>query len=150
MTLVRRLELPLRAGLALLLGLLVLLQTFSFPGQFAYRHPDEPGVRWLLTGFTAVELLCLEVVVVCAWRLLTLVLRDEAFSPTALRYVDTVLAALGTAWLLAAGLSAYAVTGADDPGGPLLLFVVLLCAGVFALLVLVARQVLAQATARLA
>jgi hypothetical protein len=148
MPLVRRLVLPLRAALALLFALLVVLQTLSFPGQFAHEAHEHPGhetLRWALTAFVAVEILCFEVVVVCTWRLLTLVRDDAIFTERALRFVDVILGAMGTAWVLAAAGALWAVWEADDPGTPLLLFVVLLFAGTVGLVVVVLRELLRQA-----
>jgi hypothetical protein len=135
--------------LLLLFALLVMLQTFSFPGQFAYmarEHPDQAHLRWPLTAFVAVEILCIQVVLVCTWRLLTMVRQDVIFTEAALRWVDVIVGALATAWVLAAAGSLWAVWGADDPGTPLLLFVILLVAAVFGLVVVVMRELLRQAT----
>ena len=146
---VRRLVVPLQAVLVLLFALLVLLQVFSFPGQFAHvaqEHPDQAHLRWPLTAFVAVEILCVQVVLVCTWRLLTMVREDAIFSSGSLRWVDVIVASLATGWALAAAGSLWAVWGADDPGTPLLLFVVLLVAGVFGLVVVVMRELLRQAT----
>jgi hypothetical protein len=149
MTLVRRVVVPLRAALVLLFALLVLLQTLSFPGQFAHmarEHPDQADLRWPMTAFAAVEILCVQVILVCTWRLLTMVREDEIFSEGALRWVDVIVGAFATAWVLAAAGALWAVRGADDPGGPLLLFVLLLVAGTFGLVVVVMRELLRQAT----
>ena len=148
MTLARRLILPLRAALVLLFALLVLLQVFSFPGQFAHmarEHPDQADLRWPLTAFVAVELLCVQVILVCTWRLLTMVRDDEIFTEPALRWVDAILAAFAAAWVLAAAVSLWAVWG-GDPGNALALFVVLLIAAAFGLVVVVLRELLRQAT----
>ena len=149
MTLIRRLVPLLQTVLVLLFALLVMLQTFSFPGQFAHlasEHPDQAHLRWPLTAFVAVEILCIQVVLVCTWRLLTMVRRDVIFTEAALRWVDVIIAALALAWVLAASGSLWAVWGADDPGTPLLLFVILLVAAVFGLVVVVMRELLRQAT----
>jgi DUF2975 family protein len=149
MTLVRRLVPLLQAVLLLLFALLVMLQTFSFPGQFAHlakEHPDDAHLRWPLTAFAAVVILCLEVVLVCTWRLLTMVRQDVIFTEAALRWVDAILAALATAWVLAASGALWAVWGADDPGTPLLLLVVLLGGATFGLVVVVMRELLRQAS----
>jgi hypothetical protein len=149
MTLVRRLVPLLQAVLVLLFALLVMLQTFSFPGQFAHlaeEHPDQAHLRWPLTAFVAIEILCIQVVLVCTWRLLTMVRRDVIFTGAALRWVDVIIGALAAAWVLAAGGSLWAVWDADDPGTPLLLFVILLVAAVFGLVVVVMRELLRQAT----
>jgi len=148
MTLVRRLVPVVRAVLVLLFLLLVMLQVFSFPGQFAHvarEHPDQAHLRWPLTAFVAVEILCIQVVLVCTWRLLTMVRDDVIFSEGALRWVDVIVGALATAWVLAAAGSLWAVWGADDPGTPLLLFVILLVGGAFGLVVVVLRELLRQA-----
>jgi hypothetical protein len=149
MTFVRRVVLPLRAALVLLFALLVVLQTLSFPGQFAHEaseHPDQAQLRWLLTAFVAVEILCVQVILVCTWRLLTKVGQDEIFSEGALRWVDVIVGAFATAWVLAAAGALWAVWGADDPGTPLLLFVILLVGAAFGLVVVVMRELLRQAT----
>jgi hypothetical protein len=148
MTLVHRLVPLLQAALVLLFALLVLLQWFSFPGQFAHmarEHPDQADLRWPLTAFVGVEILCIQIVVVCTWRLLSMVRQDVIFTSSALRWVDAIVVALATAWVLAAAGSLWAVWGADDPGTPLLLFVVLLVAGAFGLVVVVLRELLRQA-----
>lgn len=148
MTLARRVVPLLQAALVLLFLLLVMLQWFSFPGQFAHvarEHPDEAHLRWPLTFFTGIEILCIQVVVVCTWRLLGMVRQDVIFTRQALRWVDVIIAALGTAWVLAAAGSLWAVWGADDPGAPLLLFVILLVAAAFSLVVVVMRELLRQA-----
>jgi hypothetical protein len=149
MTPARRLVVPLQAVLVLLFALLVMLQTLSFPGQFAHvaqEHPDQAFLRWPLTAFVAVEILCVQVVLVCTWRLLTMVREDVIFSQASLRWVDVIVGALATAWVLAAAGSLWAVWGAEDPGTPLLLFVILLVGGVFGLVVVVLRELLRQAT----
>ena len=119
MTLVHRLVPLLRAWLVLLFALLVMLQVFSFPGQFAHvasEHPDQAYLRWPLTAFVAAEILCIQVVLVCTWRLLTMVRNDVIFTEGALRWVDAIVGALATAWVLAAAGSLWVVSRADDPG----------------------------------
>jgi hypothetical protein len=149
MTLVHRLVPLLQTALGLLFALLVMLQWFSFPGQFAHvarEEPDQAHLRWPLTFFVGVLILCIQVVVVCTWRLLSMVRQDVIFTATALRWVDVIIGALGTGWVLAAAGSLWAVWGADDPGTPLLLFVILLVGAAFALVVVVLRELLRQAT----
>ena len=51
----RRVVLPLRVFLVLLFGILVVFQTMSLPGQFAYmarESPDQAYLRWPLTAVT--------------------------------------------------------------------------------------------------
>lgn len=146
---VRRAVVPLRVFLVLLFALLVMLQTFSLPGQFAHmaeESPDDAHLRWPLTLLAVFWILCVQVVVVCTWRLLTLVERDEIFSDGALRWVDGIVAAIGAAWVVLCGVFLAAGFTADDPGLPLLLFVVLLAGAVLGLLMVVMRALLRQAT----
>jgi hypothetical protein len=146
---VRRAVAPLRVFLVLLFALLVMLQTFSLPGQFAHmaeESPDQAHLRWPLTALAVFWLLCVQVVVVCTWRLLTLVERDQIFTPGSLRWVDGIVAAIGAAWVVLVGVFLVAGFTADDPGLPLLLFLVVLVGAVLGLLMVVMRALLRQAT----
>ncbi len=137
---------------ALLVGaflLTVVLQTLSMPGQFrhlAQENPDLAHLRWPLTAWAVVELLCVQVVIVCTWRLLGMVREQRIFTVGAFAWVDAILAAMGVAWVLLAGLSLYAVAQADDPGDAIALFAVVLAAAVVVLLMAVMRELLRQAT----
>lgn len=145
----RLVVLPLRVLLALAFALLVLLQTFSFPGQFAHmaqESPDLAPLRWPMTAFAAVELLCVEVVLVCTWKLLGMVRDDRIFTTDALPWVDRIVGAIGTAWVLLTGLFLFVGFTADDPGAPLLLFLLVVAGAVFGLLMLVMRDLLSRAT----
>src|SRR5215207_6634156 len=107
---VERVVVPLRVLLVILFAVLVLLQTMSFPGQFAYMTEQDPGhayLHWPLTIFAIVELLCVQVVIVCTWRLLTLVKADRIFSEEAFKWVDTIVVALAAGWVLYGGVSLY-------------------------------------------
>jgi hypothetical protein len=142
--------LPLRIFLVLLFGLLVLLQTMSFPGQFAHMaevSPQDAHLRWPLTALAAFLLLCAEVVVVATWKLLSLVKRDRIFSPSSLVWVDAIVYAIAAGWLVITGIWLWVGFTADDPGVPLLLGVVVIGLTVFGLLVVVLRALLRQATA---
>jgi hypothetical protein len=139
----------LRAGLVVLFGLLLVLQFFSFPGQFAYRaaqSPDQAWLRWPLTAFAAIEILCLQVILVCTWRLLGMIRSDRIFTEAALRWVGVIIAAFAAGWLLAASGALWAVWGADDPGTPVLLFTVLSFGAAFGLVIVVMRELLRRAT----
>ena len=146
---VRRAVVPLRVVLVLLFGLLVMLQTFSLPGQVAHMAeelPDDAHLRWPLTLLAVFWILCVQVVVVCTWQLLTLVQRDQIFSHGALRWVDGIVAAIAAAWVVLLGVFLYIGFTADDPGLPLLLFLVLLAGAALGLLMVVMRALLRQAT----
>lgn len=149
MSIVHRAVLPLRAMLAASFLLLVVFQTLSFPGQFAHLASEEPDLahlRWPLTAFTAVEILCVQVVIACTWKLLTMVEQDRIFSDDALRWVDRIIAAIGAFWVLLAACFLYVVAQREDPGLPMLLMLLLLGSGTGGMLMLVMRALLRQAT----
>jgi hypothetical protein len=139
----------LRVFLVLLFAVLVLFQTMSLPGQFAYmakESPDMAYLRWPATAVTVFWVLCIQVVVVCTWKLLSLVQADRIFSEASLVWVDGILWAIGAAWVTLLGVGLYVVVKADDPGLPLLLFLIGVGVTVLGLLMLVMRALLRQAT----
>lgn len=149
MKLLDRVVVPLRVLLVLLFVGLVFGQLVSIPGQFAHLAEEEPdlaSLRWPLTAFFVLEVLVLQVLVVCTWRLLTLVRADRIFSEEAFRWVDGIVAALGAGWVLWLGFVAFVMARSDDPGTPILLIGMSLVGGVVVLLVVVLRALLHQAT----
>lgn len=147
---VHRVVTLLRILLVLAFAALVVLQTLSLPGQFrhmAEQSPDLAYLRWPLVTISVLELLCVQVVIVCTWRLLTMVDQDRIFTERSLVWVDVILWAIAAAWVLLLGVSAYVVVAvADDPGLPVLLVVILLAGAVLGLLMVVMRTLLRQAT----
>lgn len=140
---------PLRILLALAFAGAVVLQTLSFPGQWAYMarmHPEQAWLRWPLTAYTAFEFLCVEVVIVCTWQLLTMVQKDRIFSEASFRWVDAIIIAMSAAWLGVAGALAVILPQADDPGAPFLLLNLVVAGAAVVLLVIVMRALLHQAT----
>ena len=132
-----------------LFGVLVMLQTFSLPGQFAYmaqESPEQAHLRWPLTALSVFWVLCVQVVIVCTWKLLTLVRDDRIFSEVSLKWVDVIVWAIAAAWVVLVGVFLYVGFNADDPGGPLLLFLIVVGVAVFGLLMVVMRALLRQAT----
>src|SRR5918998_3031593 len=96
----QRAVLPLRVFLVVLFGVLVMLQTFSLPGQFAYmaqESPEQAHLRWPLTALSVFWVLCVQVVIVCTWKLLTLVRDDRIFSEVSLKWVDVIVWAIAAA-----------------------------------------------------
>jgi hypothetical protein len=69
----------------------------------------------------ALGIVAIQVVMVCTWRLLTLVGRDEVFSPLSFRYVDVISAAVATGALLLFWLGAVAAPGDEVAPGMVLL-----------------------------
>ena len=146
----RRVVAALRAFLVVLFGVLVVLQTLSLPGQFAYmaeQSPDLAYLRWPLTGVTVFWVLCVQVVVVATWKLLTLVDDDRIFSDAALAWVDAIVWAIAAGWVVLLGVFLYVGLRSDDPGLPLLLFLVVVGLTVLGLVMVVMRALLRQATA---
>ncbi|MDQ0380523.1 DUF2975 domain-containing protein [Amycolatopsis thermophila] len=144
-----RVVLPLRLFLVLLFGVLVVFQVLSLPGQFAHmarENPDLAHLRWPATAVTVFWLLCVQVVIVAIWRLLTLVKRDRIFSEASLVWVDVIVGAIAAAWLALAGVFLFVGFSAHDPGLPLVLFLLLIGVTVLGLLMLVMRALLRQAT----
>lgn len=149
MSTMRRVVLPLRILLASAFVLMLMGQTFSMPGQFAHmakEQPEDAVLRWPLTILAALVLLAVQVVIVCTWRLLTMVAEDRIFSARSLVWVDAIVAAVATGWLLLLGAFVLVGSRADDPGTPLVLIVLLLGGGVLGLLLVVLRALLEQAT----
>jgi hypothetical protein len=144
-----RAVLPLRYFLVLLFGVLVVFQTMSLPGQFAYmakESPDMANLRWPATAVTVFWLLCVQVVIICTWQLLTLVKNDRIFTQAARSWVDGIVWAIVAAWVTLLAVFLYVGFHADDPGLPLLLFLLLTGITVLGLLMVVMRALLRQAT----
>ena len=96
---------------------------------------------------TVFWVLCIQVVIVSTWKLLTLVKNDRIFSDASLAWVDAIVWAIAAAWLVLLGVFLYVGFNADDPGLPLLLFLLVLGVSALGLLMTVMRALLRQATA---
>lgn len=150
MMIVHRVVVPLRAFLVLLFAVLVLFQTMSLPGQFrhlAVESPDLAYLRWPLTALTVFLVLCVQVVIVATWKLLSLVEEDRIFSPASMGWVDGIIRAIAAGWLALVGVLLVVGLNADDPGVPLLLILMSTGVAVVGLLMVVMRALLRQATA---
>ncbi|MGC4771481.1 DUF2975 domain-containing protein [Micromonospora sp. DT44] len=139
----------LRVFLLVLFGVLVVFQTLSLPGQFAYmaqESPQDAYLRWPATIVTVFWVLCVQVVIVATWQLLSLVKNDRIFTEASLKWVDAIVWAIAAAWLVLVGVFLYVGFNADDPGLPLLLFLLTVGVTVLGLLMVVMRALLRQAT----
>ena len=139
----------LRVFLVLLFGALVFFQVVSLPGQFAYMAEQDPGhayLRWPATAVTVFWVLCVQVVIVCTWKLVTLVKNDRIFSEAAFGWVNAIVWAIAAGWMVLVGVLLYVGFNADDPGLPLLLFLMVIGVTVLGLLMVVMRALLRQAT----
>ncbi len=132
------------------LWLLVLL-VLSLPGELSDGTPDA-SVRVPTQIVLSLVLLTVLAVIVCIWRLLTLISRDRLFSDASRRWVDAIVWSLAIGWVLLAGF-ALVVTAVifftpeiRDPGIPMLLFGVVVLSSLPLLLMVVMRGLLRQAT----
>jgi hypothetical protein len=146
---------PLRVLLVLVFIGLIVAQLLSLPGEFsqmARENPEAGFIPWLLLTFAILEVLCFQIVIVCTWRLLTLVRSDRIFSQESFIWVDVIVWTMAAAWVFLAGVSAYLIgviyftPELRDPGTPILLIGMTLIAGVVVLAVVLMRALLHQAT----
>lgn len=139
----------LRIVLVLLFGILLVFQVLSMPGHFRYlagQSPDLAGYRWPLTGLAVFWILCVQVVLVCTWHLLTMVQQESIFTEASLRWVDTIVGAVAAVWLSLLGVGIWVAIVADDPGPPMLVLLVGTAVTAFGLLMWVLRSLLRTAT----
>ena len=108
--------------------------------------PDGPRVA--LLAIVVLGVLCVQVVAVCVWRLLTMVRGGTVFSYRAFRFVDIIFGAIAFAAVLMFGIAVILAPGEIAPGVVLLICGAALMIGGVALVVLVMRTLLAQAVAR--
>ena len=95
---------------------------------------------------TVFWVLCIQVVIVSTWKLLTLVKNDRIFTDASLVWVNAIVWAIAAAWVVLVGVLLYVGFNADDPGLPLLLFLMSTGVTVLGLLMVVMRALLRQAT----
>ena len=144
--------LALRIVLALVLAGSVFVQVVMVPLlaiDLDELNPDHAYLRTPLLVFAVLGVVTIQVVLVCVWRLLTMVRRGTVFSDAAFRYVDVVIGAIAAASLITFGLGVVLAPGEAVAPGVVLLIggAAVLVAGI-ALIVLVMRMLLAQAVAR--
>ncbi|HYI52949.1 MAG TPA: DUF2975 domain-containing protein [Microlunatus sp.] len=150
MSLTFRAVVVLRILLVLLFVALLVGQTLSIPGQLAHLASQSPVVaplRWPLLIVAVLGMLCGQIVIVCTWRLLSMVMADRIFSEDAFVWVNAILTALTTAWALLLATTVFlSLVLFDDPGTPMLMFGMVLAGGTVVLLMYVMRALLRQAT----
>ena len=140
---------PLRAFLVVLFGVLVVFQVLWLPGQFAFlaeETPDLAYLRWPMTAVSVFWVLCIQVVIGSTWKLLTMVKNDRIFSDASLGWVDAIVWAIASAWAVLLAVFVYFAITWEDPGLPLLLFLMVIGVAVLGLLMMVMRALLRQAT----
>jgi len=141
----------LRGVIVLLLAGLLFFQAVLIPllGVDIAEGGDEGAhLRWPVVVIGILGVATVEVVLVCIWKLLTMVRADTVFSRSAFRYVDVIIGAIAVAAGLLLLLGVVLAPGeAVPPGMVLALGIVAMGVGGIALLVLVLRALLAKAVA---
>ncbi|MER6828102.1 DUF2975 domain-containing protein [Streptosporangium sp. NPDC000563] len=144
--------LALRAVLVVLLAGSVFVQAVMVPLFAVDLEALDADVAYLRAPLLVIVFLgvvTIQVVLVCVWRLVTMVRRGTVFSHAAFRYVHIVIGAITAAALLVFALAVVLAPGDPVPPG----MVLLICGAAtavlgVALVVLVLRMLLAQAVAR--
>lgn len=144
-----RVILALRALIATMLLLLLVAQVIAVPFVAASFAGDYPDFAYLMVpGIVAaiVLILCVQLVFVCVWKLLTLVQRERIFSSDAFRYVDVILFTIVAATVLVgAALVTLLIAGATTPSISLLVVFGIVVGAGLSLLVVVLRGLLTKA-----
>lgn len=143
----------LRILLVLAFVSLVVAQVGVLPtawSRMAADAPDLGHLRWPTLVVALLEVLCVQVVIVCTWKLLALVERGRIFHEAAHVWVDAIVWAIAAAWVLLLGAVTVVALTWGLAGPPIALLMVLLLAlvvgAVLALLMVVMRALLLQAT----
>lgn len=144
-----RVVVPLRVLLILAFCAVVLAQVMIVPGSLAdmaKESPDKAHLRWPLMALWWFWLICVQVVIVSTWKLLTMVQHNRIFSEQSFVWVDAIVWAIAAAWVVLLGVSIPLGLRADDPPVPLMLSFMLIGGAVLGLLMVVMRALLRQAT----
>ncbi|MFE3390859.1 DUF2975 domain-containing protein [Streptomyces anulatus] len=140
----------LRAVLVVVLAGSVFVQALMVWVLVSGSDPEDGSLP--LTPLRVITILGIgtaQVILVCVWRLVTMVRRGTVFSHAAFRYVDVIIGAIVAAALVWFAVTALNAPGQrDDPGVTLIMGGIGVAVLGVALLVLVLRTLLAQAVAR--
>ena len=151
---IRRVVIPLRILLAIVFAALLAAQIWAVPAvlpDLAEPTLERQFMRWTMLVVAVLGLACVQAVIVCTWKLLTLVTKDRIFSASALPWVNAIVWAIAVGWLMLFGTfvcAYYFIVDevSDDPVLPALLLILLLVGAVLGLLMVVMRALLRQAT----
>lgn len=147
---------PLKLLLVLAVAFALMMLTLSMPGDFAddlRRSPEAAHLLWPMFLATEGGILAFLLIIVCTWRLLTLIEQDRIFRPEALRWVDLLVRTFVVCWLGFCLLAAYLIAvifftpELRDPGVPVVLSGAVLIGAVLVMIVAVMRSLLRRATA---
>lgn len=140
----------LKTLIAILIALLLFCQLVVIPqtvAGLAWVYPEfsQLVVPGIIVG--GVFALCAQVLLVCVWRLVTLVRVDSIFSERAFIWVDVALAAVALATALVIGaLIILMVAGASPPSISLLCLIGAIVGAGLSLLLVVLRGLLRKAS----
>lgn len=147
---------PLRILLVLAFAFSLVMLFFSVPGSFLHdleRSPGSAHLIWpMLVGFE-LGILGFLLVIVCTWKLLTMVKHDRIFTDAAMLWVNIIVWTFLTLWLAFCALAVYLIAviyftpELRDPGLPLLLLGLAVIGGVVLMIVAILRTLLRRATA---
>jgi hypothetical protein len=139
----------LKALLVVMILIMLAGQIWVIPGaaaQTAMQHPEYAHLQLPGILITITFLLCVQLALVCVWRLLSLVRASSIFSPDAFKWVDVILALVIAATLLILiSFITLTAVGVSSPANVLCILGVILGSG-FALLVVVLRGLLRKAS----
>lgn len=133
-----------------LLALLLMLQFFSFPGQFRYmaeQEPENAHLRWPLTALSFLMILAVEIIVISVWKIVD-ALEKEKGRAHELKFVNYAIAALSFIWVVIACGLFLLLLNADDPGLPVVVTVIETAVTAVGLLLLFYRRLLKRALNR--
>jgi hypothetical protein len=139
----------LRVFLVALFGILVVLETLSIPGSYEYmaqQNPDQAYLRWPSTIVSVFWVVCVQVVIVATWKLLTLVRKDLIFTDAAIRWVNVMIWAIAAGWVVLVAVFVWLGFNADDPGVRVLFVLFTWVVSVIGLVLVVMRALLQRAT----
>ena len=140
----------LKVVLSIFFALSLMLQFFSFPGQFRYMAEQEPEnayLRWPLTALAFTMILAVQIIVVSVWKIVD-ALEKELAKKTQLKFVNYAIAALSYIWLVIASGLILLLLNADDPGLPVVITVIETAVTSVGLLFLFYRRLLKRALDR--
>ncbi|GAA2104950.1 MULTISPECIES: DUF2975 domain-containing protein [Brevibacterium] len=139
----------LRALLLVLFAIFVVVEVSALSGDLVERVDITRAVEGIETTaltVTVVVSLCVQVVIVCIWRLLGFVTRGEIFSAQARIWVDAIVVVVGGACLFLLAVLVLALADGRDPVWPVVLGLAATFTAVCALLMVVMRALLRRAT----
>lgn len=144
-----RVTLALKALIAAMLILLGFSQVFMIPAVAQGTAEANPDLSYLeIPGIIGAILFlaCVQLVLICIWRLLSLVRTEQIFSPKAFLWIDVIIGTFIVAGLIiGASLVILALGRAVNPSIMLLGVLGVVVGGALALLVVVMRGLLTKA-----